>query len=233
MILRKWEDLPREMRIPEVRRYYEILSRRKKAIFFRRFFDILFSLILLAVLSPVFLCLAIMIKRDSEGPVIFSQTRVTRYGKKFRIYKFRSMTVAGNKGPELTVGEDSRITKVGARIRDKRLDELPQLVNVLSGDMSFVGTRPEVERYVKQYTPEMMATLLMPAGVTGEGSIEYREESSELSGAEDPGRFYVEKILPEKMKYNLRELENISVGNYFRTAVRTVRAVFGQEKETK
>ena len=233
MILRKWEDLPREMKIPEVRRYYEILNGRKAAIFFRRFFDIVFSLIFLAVLSPVFLCLAIMIKRDSEGPVIFSQTRITRYGRKFLIYKFRSMTVSDNKGLELTVGEDSRITKVGAKIRDKRLVELPQLVNVLAGDMSFVGTRPEVERYVKQYTPEMMATLLMPAGVTGEASIEFREESVELSDAEDPGRFYVEKILPEKMKYNLHEIEELSVGNYFRTAFRTVKAVFGQDQSKK
>ena len=226
MILRKWEDLPQNMQIPEVRRYYDILQGRKGAILLRRFFDIVFSLILLVILSPVFLVLAIMIKKDSEGPVIFKQTRITRYGKPFSIRKFRSMTVAKKQELELTVGEDSRITKVGAMIRGNRLDELPQLVNVLAGDMSFVGTRPEVERFVKAYTPEMMATLLMPAGVTGEASIEYREESGDLDGQDDPARFYVEKILPEKMKYNLHEIENISVGSYFRTAVRTVRAVF-------
>ncbi len=228
MILRKWEDLPQNMQIPEVRRYYEILETRKKAIFFRRLFDIVFSLILLVILSPVFLCLAIMIKRDSKGPVIFSQIRVTRYGKKFRIRKFRTMTVSEEKGMELTIGQDARITRVGAKIRDNRLDEIPQLINVLSGDMSFVGTRPEVERYVAQYTPEMMATLLMPAGVTGESSIEYRQESSDLEGREDPARYYVEKILPEKMKYNLHELEELSVGNYFRTAIRTVKTVFAK-----
>ncbi len=225
MILRKWEDLPRNMQIPEVRRYYDILKGRKKTILIRRLFDIVFPIILLVILSPVFLCLAIMIKSDSKGPVIFSQTRVTRYGKRFLIYKFRTMTVSENTGIELTVGQDMRITRVGAKIRKNRLDELPQLINVLSGNMSFVGTRPEVERYVEQYTPEMMATLLMPAGVTGESSIEYREESEDLEGQEDPALYYVEKILPQKMKYNLNEIENLSVGNYFRTALRTIKAV--------
>ncbi len=225
MILRKWEELPERMRTPEVRKYYDILCGKKASLACKRCFDVAASLILLAVLSPVFLVVAVMVKTDSEGPVIYRQIRVTSYGKYFLILKFRSMKVARNEELQLTVSGDERITKVGKVIRKYRLDELPQLVNVLKGEMSFVGTRPEVPRYVEYYTPEMMATLLVPAGITANASIEYREESEELDSAEDPVKHYIEKILPEKMKYNLEDIERFSLLRDLKIIFRTIGAV--------
>ena len=206
MLLKKWESLPENMRSDEVRRYYEILKKKKPALFFKRLTDILLSAFLLLILAPLFLILAIAVKCDSRGPVFYRQTRVTRYGRLFRIFKFRSMRQDADRGPKITVGEDPRVTRVGRVIRKFRLDELGQLINILRGDMSFVGTRPEVPDFVARYTPEMMATLLLPAGVTSLASILYKDESSLLPGAEDPARLYREKILPEKMRCNLDAL---------------------------
>lgn len=208
--MRKWEDLPQYMQVKEVRKYYDILYRKKNILLLKRMFDIAVSVILLFLLSPLFLILAIMIKADSKGPVFYRQVRVTQYGRKFRIHKFRSMIDrADEKGSLVTAGDDSRITRAGRLIRDKRLDELPQLIDVLQGNMTFVGVRPEVPKYVKAYTPEMRATLLLPAGITSLASIYYKDEGKLLDNAEDPERIYIEEILPKKMEWNLRGIEGV------------------------
>lgn len=226
MILCRWEELPENMRVPEVRRYYDILSRKKGTLAAKRILDIILSLILTAVLSPVFLGTAIAVKADSKGPVIFSQIRVTRYNRYFLIYKFRSMHIATGEELQLTVTGNERITRVGRFIRKYRLDEIPQLINVLKGDMTFVGTRPEVPRYVEHYTPEMRATLLIRAGVTGNASIEYREEESELANAANPAEHYIHTILPEKMKYNLKDIEELGLWHDCKIMFKTVASVF-------
>ena len=201
MILKKWEDLPQFMQVEEVKKYYKILQKKRISLFLKRYFDVIGSLFLLVILAPVFLILAITIKLDSKGPVFYRQTRVTQYGRRFRIHKFRSMV--DRAGTLVTVNDDSRITKVGRFIRDKRLDEIPQLIDVLQGNMSFVGARPEVVKYVETYTPEMWATLLLPAGITSEASIQYKDEAKLLDRVKDVDRVYIEQVLPEKMKYNL------------------------------
>lgn len=227
MILKKYENLPRELQNDGVRRYYDILSKKKVSLFLKRIFDILMSLILLVVLSPVFLILAIWIKIDSKGPVFYRQERVTTYGEKFRIFKFRTMVQdADKKGSLITLGKDNRITKIGSKIRKCRLDEIPQLLNILKGDMSFVGTRPEVTKYVDNYTDEMKATLLMPAGVTSKASIEYKNEDqimdTFLNRGEKVDDIYIEHILPEKMKYNLEYIEKFSLLEDIKICIKTV-----------
>lgn len=226
MILRKWEDLPKEMQIPEVRAYYDILQKRKLSLFMKRLFDITVSSLLLIFLSPLFLILAIAIKLDSKGPVFYRQTRVTQYGKEFKIFKFRSMVTDADKGSLLTVGGDSRITKTGKIIRKYKLDELSQLIDVFRGTMTFVGTRPEVPKYVAKYTPEMMATLLLPAGITSEASIYYKDENELLDAAEDVEKTYLEVVLPDKMKYNLAAINSFSFIDDIKVMVLTVLAVF-------
>ena len=226
MILRKWNDLPKEMQIPEVREYYDILRKKKFQLVIKRLFDIVVSFTLLAVLSPLFIILAIAIKLDSKGPVFYRQTRVTQYGKKFRIFKFRSMVTDADKGSLLTVGGDSRITKTGKFIRKYKLDEFSQLIDVLRGTMTFVGTRPEVPKYVEKYTPEMMATLLMPAGITSEASVYYKDENELLDSAEDVEKTYLEVVLPDKMKYNLAAIRSFSLIDDIKVMVLTVLAVF-------
>lgn len=226
MILRKWEDLPKEMQIPEVRAYYDILQKRKLSLFMKRLFDITVSSLLLLFLSPLFLILAIAIKLDSKGPVFYRQTRVTQYGKEFKIFKFRSMVTDADKGSLLTVGGDSRITKTGKIIRKYKLDELSQLIDVFRGTMTFVGTRPEVPKYVEKYTPEMMATLLLPAGITSEASIYYKDENELLDAAEDVEKTYLEVVLPDKMKYNLAAINSFSFIDDIKVMVLTVLAIF-------
>ena len=226
MILRKWEDLPKEMQIPEVRAYYDILQKRKLSLFMKRLFDITVSSLLLIFLSPLFLILAIAIKLDSKGPVFYRQTRVTQYGKEFKIFKFRSMVTDADKGSLLTVGGDSRITKTGKIIRKYKLDEFSQLIDVFRGTMTFVGTRPEVPKYVAKYTPEMMATLLLPAGITSEASIYYKDENELLDAAEDVEKTYLEVVLPDKMKYNLAAINSFSFIDDIKVMVLTVLAVF-------
>lgn len=206
MLICKWEKLPANMQIDEVRPYWEKLRKRNWNLFWKRFFDIIGSFILLLILSPLFIILAIAIKIDSKGPVFYRQVRYTQYGKEFKIHKFRSMNVNSDKGSLVTTKNDSRITKVGKFIRKCRIDEIGQLIDVLQGNMSFVGTRPEVKKYVDAYTPEMMASLLLPAGVTSMASIMYKDEAELLDSAENADEVYIEKILPAKMKYNLKEI---------------------------
>ena len=226
MLLKKWDELPAVMRNDEVKVYYNILKKKKLSLVFKRIFDIVVSFIMLILLSPVFLIVAVLIKTDSKGPVFYRQLRVTQYGREFRIFKFRTMVNNADKiGAHVTSDNDSRITKVGAKIRDSRLDEIPQLINVFKGDMSFVGTRPEAVTYVKEYTPDMYATLLLPAGVTSEASIIYKDEAKLLEEADDVNYVYIHKILPDKMKYNLDSLKNFSFIADIRTMFRTVFAV--------
>ena len=225
----KWEQLPPEMQTEDVRKYYDILKTKKTALFFKRAFDLCASAMLLIMLSPVFLMLAVAIRLDSPGPVFFRQERVTQYGRRFRIHKFRTMVQNADKGSQVTVSNDSRITRVGRIIRNCRLDEVAQLIDVLRGDVTLVGVRPESPRYVAAYTPEMMATLLLPAGVTNLTSILYKDEARLLDGAEDTDKVYVEEILPGKMRYNLKELENFSFWRDIRVLFMTVFAVLGKE----
>lgn len=226
MIMKKWDSLPDVMKTDEVKPYYLALKKKTGSLIVKRLFDITVSLILLILLSPVFLVISIMIKTDSKGPVMFRQVRVTQYGKTFRIFKFRTMVTDAEKlGTQVTVDNDSRITKTGNRLRKCRLDEIPQLLNILKGEMSFVGTRPEVEKYVNCYTPEMMATLLLPAGVTSTASIAYKDEDRLLKDAVSPDDVYVKQILPEKMKYNLEYLRNFGFFYDIRVMIRTVTAV--------
>lgn len=226
MIMKKWDSLPESMKTDEVKPYYLALKKKTGSLIVKRLFDIIVSLILLILLSPVFLVISIMIKTDSKGPVMFRQVRVTQYGKTFRIFKFRTMVTNAEKlGTQVTVDNDSRITKTGNRLRKCRLDEIPQLLNILKGEMSFVGTRPEVEKYVNCYTPEMMATLLLPAGVTSTASIAYKDEDRLLKDAVSPDDVYVKQILPEKMKYNLEYLKNFGFFYDIRVMIRTVTAV--------
>lgn len=227
MVMPDWNVLPHSMRNERVRKYYDVLCKKRRSLIVKRAFDIVTSLILLILLMPAFICIAILIKRDSDGPVIFSQTRVTSFDRNFTIYKFRSMVErAPELGSEVTVANDVRITKIGAVLRKYRLDELPQLVNVLKGDMSFVGTRPEVRKYVDAYSPEMMATLLMPAGITSVASLKYKDEDRLLENADDADLVYIKRILPDKMRYNLRSLKRFSLIGDLCTMVRTVLEVF-------
>ncbi len=229
MILKKWEELPQFLRTEEVRPYYDILRKKQGSLIVKRLFDIVVSAAMLAVLSPVFLVLAIAIKLDSPGPVFYRQVRVTQYGREFRIFKFRSMVSdADKRGSLVTVSGDSRITRVGGFIRKCRLDELCQLIDILRGTMTFVGTRPEVPKYVAAYTPEMLATLLLPAGVTSEASILYKDEAQLLDGAADVDAVYIREVLPGKMTYNLEALKEFSFLSDIKTMLRTVAAVLGE-----
>lgn len=215
MLLRKWDDIPEFMRNDEVKKYYDILIKKRFSLMLKRFFDIIMSLLLLIVLSPAFLILAIWIKADSKGTVFYRQERITQYGRTFRIFKFRTMVSNADKiGTLVTTQNDSRITRVGEKIRKCRLDEIPQLINILKGDMSFVGTRPEVQKYVDAYTDEMKATLLLPAGVTSLASLKYRDEDEIISQETDRGKTvdqaYIEDVLPEKMKFNLEYMKTFN-----------------------
>ena len=224
--MRKWNDLPKEMQVEQVKKYYEILQCHKGSLLAKRIFDIIVASLLVVILSPILLFLSILIKIDSPGPVMFRQVRVTRYGKPFRIFKFRTMVNNADKiGTQVTTKGDSRVTRMGKMLRGCRLDELPQLFNVLKGEMSFVGTRPEVEKYVAHYTDEMKATLLMPAGITSRASIEYKDEERLLESAENADEVYIHQVLPEKMKYNLRAIEKFSFWDDIKTMFATVIAV--------
>ncbi len=231
MILKKWEKLPTEMQTEEVRAYYEVLSKRRASLFLKRFFDLVMSLTLLLLLSPVFVILAIAIKIDTKGPVFYRQERVTQYGRRYRIFKFRTMKQGADTGSLVTVKNDARITRVGKFIRKCRLDEVSQLLDVLRGTMTFVGTRPEVPKYVAAYSKEMWATLLLPAGITSEASILYKDEDKLLDGAEDTDRVYVEEVLPVKMYYNLKAIKKFSLWRELSTMLKTVFAMLGKKYE--
>lgn len=227
-MLREWNQLPEYMQTDAVRPYYDQLKKKEFSLFLKRIFDIVVSLVLIVLLSPLLLVLSILIVLDSEGGVFYRQERVTQYGRKFRIFKFRTMVADADKiGTQVTVSNDSRITRVGSVIRKYRLDEIPQLFNILLGDMSLVGTRPESTHYVKFYTPEMYATLLLPAGVTSEASIMYKDEADLLDKADDVDKVYIEKVLPGKMRYNLESISNFSfikeIGTMFKTVLAVMR----------
>ena len=231
-MLKEWDDLPEFMRTPEVRPYWEELNRKRGQLALKRGFDFVVALILLIILAVPMLIIAVMIRLDSPGPVFYRQERVTTYGKRFRIHKFRTMVNNADKiGSAVTVSGDSRITKVGARLRHVRLDELPQVFDVLQGTMSFVGTRPEAVKYVQQYKSEYNATLLMPAGITSEASIRYKDENKLLDAADDVDKVYVEKVLPAKMKWNLESILRFRFSREILTMIRTVFAVLGKDYE--
>lgn len=226
----KWDKLPEFMKCEEVKEYYDILSKKRMQIAIKRIFDIIISLVLLIVLLLPMVLIAILIKLDSEGPIFYRQERVTLYGKKFRIHKFRTMVNNADKiGSAVTIDNDDRITSVGKKIRKLRIDEFPQLIDVLKGDMSFVGTRPEALKYVKSYSNEMMATLLMPAGITSEASIRYKDEARIINDAADIDKVYIEKILPKKMEYNLSSIKEFSLAREARVMLKTIIAVFSKD----
>lgn len=226
-ILPKWDEFPDDIKNEEVRPYYDALSKHKAGLFFKRVLDIIAAIDLIILLGIPMLVIAIMIKCDSKGPVFFRQERVTSYGARFRIHKFRTMVNNADKiGTSVTVDNDNRITKIGSKLRNHRLDEFPQLFDVLSGDMSFVGTRPEVVKYVDRYSDEMKATLLMPAGITSIASIEYKDEAELLEKAEDADEVYVNEILPAKMEYNLKSVKEFGFFKDIGVLFKTVAAVF-------
>lgn len=229
-MVKKWEDLPADMRAEAIKPYWEILHKKRGQLILKRVFDFLIALILLIILLIPMLILAVWIKADSPGPVFYRQERVTTNGKHFRIHKFRTMVSNADKiGTAVTVGKDPRITRVGSKLRKVRLDELPQLIDVLQGTMSFVGTRPEAVKYVERYQPEWKATLLLPAGITSECSIRYKDEDRLLENATEADKVYVEQVLPGKMKINLASIKEFTLGGEIKTMIRTVLAVLGKE----
>lgn len=226
-MLKKWEELPDFMKCDEVREYYDILAKKRFSILLKRVFDFILGFILLAFLAIPMIIIAITIKLDSSGPVFYRQERVTQYGKKFKIHKFRTMVENADKiGEAVTIDNDSRITRVGKKIRDYRLDELPQVIDVISGNMSFVGTRPEAVKYVEKYKPVYFSTLLLPAGITSETSIMYKNESDLLRAGVDADIKYIDEILPSKMEYNLNSIISFSFSKELTTMFKTIIEVF-------
>lgn len=229
-MLRRWDELPAFMRTPEVRPYWEILDKKRGQLLLKRVFDIVVGFLLLVLLAIPMAVIAVMIKLDSEGPVFYRQERVTQYGRRFRIHKFRTMVSNADQiGTAVTVGNDSRITRVGAKLRRVRMDELPQVIDVLHGAMSFVGTRPEAVKYVERYRPVYNATLLLPAGITSECSIRYKDEDKLLNAAENVDDAYVNRVLPDKMKLNLDSVRHFGLLKDLATMFRTVAAVLGKD----
>lgn len=225
-MIREWKDLPKYMQTKEVRPYYECLRKRKLSLVLKRGFDFAAATLLLLVLSPLLIGISVAVAVNSKGGVFFRQERVTQYGRRFRIFKFRTMVAdAENLGSQVTVSHDIRVTRVGSVLRKYRLDELPQLINIILGEMSFVGTRPEVPRFVQAYSSEMMATLLLPAGVTSEASIQYKDENQLLEAAENVDEVYIKQVLPGKMEYNLKSVKQFGVIRELGTIIKTVFAV--------
>lgn len=230
-VLKDWDKLPDFMRTEAVRPYWEILWKRRRQLRLKRCFDVVVSFVMLVILFIPMFIISIAVKLDTKGPVLYRQIRITQYGRKFKINKFRTMYVRGNcrSSSSVTVANDKRVTKVGAVLRKYRLDEFPQLINVLTGDMSFVGTRPEVPKYVDRYLPKYHATLLLPAGITSECSIRYKDENRLLDEASDVDRVYVEEVLPGKMKYNLQGVKKFSFIGEIVIMFRTVFTMLGKE----
>lgn len=227
---REWNELPKGLRVPEVREYYDILSKKKVGLRMKRCFDVVVAAVMLVCLSPIMFVIAFAIVLDSPGGVFYRQERVTQYGKIFRIHKFRTMVFNADKiGTQVTTDNDKRITNIGRVLRKYRLDEIPQLLDVLNGSMSYVGTRPEAVKYVEKYKPEYMATLLLPAGITSEASIRYKDEAELLETAYDVDKVYMEEVLPGKMKFNLESIKDFSFFGDIATMFRTVFAVLGKE----
>lgn len=224
--MKAFKDLPENLRTEEVRPYYEALQKHRGSLVLKRIFDFVVSLVLFCILLPFMIVIGILVGTTSRGGVFFCQERVTTYGRTFKIIKFRTMVANAEKlGSQVTTNRDSRVTAVGRFLRKVRLDELPQIINIIKGDMSFVGTRPEVPRYVKGYTKEMMATLLLPAGVTSEASVEYKDEERLLMASENVDETYINEVLPQKMQYNLDYLKDYSFGKDLKIMLKTVAAV--------
>ena len=229
-MLKEWNDLPEFMRTPEVKPYWEVLRRRRGQIILKRITDLFVAAVFFMILAIPMAVIAVIIKAEDPGPVLYRQERVTTYGQRFRIHKFRTMVVNADKiGTAVTVGDDPRITKIGKKLRRFRLDELPQLIDVLQGNMSFVGTRPEAVKYVELYKPEYNATLLLPAGITSEASIRYKDEDKLLNTADDVDKVYIEKVLPAKMVWNLESIKRFRFLREILTMLRTVLAVLGKD----
>lgn len=230
MLIKKWDKLPDFMKCDEVKEYYDILSKKKISLLFKRIFDFIIGVMVLLITMLPMLIISIKIMTETSGGVFYRQERITAYGKKFRIHKFRTMVKNADQiGNAVTVSDDDRITPTGKILRKYRLDELPQVFDVLSGNMSFVGTRPEVEKYVDRYTNSMYATLLLPAGITSEASIRFKDESALLTKNVNVDEIYLKEILPKKMEYNLKSIREFSFLGEIRTMFRTVFAVFGKE----
>ena len=235
-ILLPWEELPEFMRTEAVKPYWEVLWKLRSQLAIKRIFDVIGSIVMIIVLLIPMLIIAIVVKTDSPGPVFYRQVRITQYGRKFRIFKFRTMydeasrTVNGVQvGNSITIANDSRVTRVGKVLRKYRLDEFPQLFNVLVGDMSFVGTRPEVPKYVEKYKDEWNATLLLPAGITSECSIRFKDEDMLFTRANEVDKSYIEDVLPEKMRWNMKSMKMFSLFYEIRMMVSTVFEVLGKE----
>lgn len=228
--MKKWSELPSFMQTEEVRPYYESLCKHRTGLRLKRILDLLIAVLLFILLFPILLLIGVLVGVTSPGGVFFCQERITAYGRPFRIIKFRTMVPdAEKKGTQVTTKGDCRITAVGRFLRKVRLDELPQLVNIIKGDMSIVGTRPEVPRYVERYTKEMYATLLLPAGVTSAASIQYKDEEKLLADAANADKVYVEQVLPEKMRYNLAYLNHFSPATDAKLMIQTVCAVLKRD----
>ena len=224
--MRAFDKLPAQFNNDSVKAYYDILSKRRGSIVLKRGFDIIVSLIVLIFLIIPIIIISVCIKVNSSGPVFFRQQRVTKYGRVFRIFKFRTMVVnAESLGSMVTTKGDSRVTSIGRTLRKYRLDELPQIFNVILGDMSFVGTRPEVKKYVDLYKDEYYATLLLPAGITSLTSIMYKDEEKLLASSDDADEVYINTILPEKMKYNLQYTKDFGFWYDIKIMLKTVKEV--------
>lgn len=229
-MIKTWDKLPDFLKTDEVKPYYEVLKKHTFSLVLKRLFDLILAIIVLGILLIPMMAISILIKLDSPGPIFYRQLRVTRYGKYFNIHKFRTMYIDADKNDLLiTTSNDNRITKLGVFLRKYKLDEIPQLLDVIRGNMSFVGTRPEVSKYVNKYKPEYYATLLLPAGITSEASIRYKDENKLIESATDVDKTYLEEILPEKMRYNLRSIKNFNVFQELLTMIRTVLVMFGIE----
>lgn len=227
MFLKPFDKLPREFQNEKVRVYYDILCKKKHSIVIKRITDIILALILIVLLALPMLVIALFIKISAtKGPVFYKQERVTTYGRHFRILKFRTMIVGADQcGELLTTEGDERVTLVGRALRKYRLDELPQIFHVLTGKMTIVGTRPEVPKYVNQYKPEYYATLLLPAGITSFASIKYKDENKLLNDGADVDKVYIEEILPDKMRYNLKYISRFSFRRDLFLMFKTVKEV--------
>ena len=191
----------------------------------KRIFDIILSLFGLIILLPFMLIIAIFIKLDSKGPVFFKQLRVTKNGREFKIFKYRTMRVGSDKYSQITVGKDDRITKIGSFLRKYKLDEIPQLINVLIGDMSLVGPRPEVPKYVALYTDEQKEILKVRAGITDYASIEFSNENDLLASEEDPEKAYIEKVMPKKIELNKKYISEISILTDIKIILLTIKKI--------
>ena len=226
--MKSLKKLPPQFQCDEVKIYYDILCKKRMSLALKRITDVIVSLVLLVILIIPIIIIAAAVKATSEGPVFYKQVRVTKYGRHFQILKFRTMIENADKiGPSVTTQSDERVTGIGRTLRKYRLDELPQLFNVISGSMSIVGTRPEVLKYVELYSPEYYATLLMPAGITSLASIMYKDEEKLLKNQENIDEIYVSKILPEKMKYNLEYVKSFCFSSDIKLMFKTVKEVFG------